>query len=49
MAARTLDIIYHKTSNVKVFKKELMPASNATREEIKEMINILKTQNTLFL
>ena len=42
MAARTLDIIYHKTSKVKVFKKELMPASNATREEIKEMINILK-------
>lgn len=42
MAARTLDIIYHVTSHVKEFSKSLLPASSANREEIKEMINILK-------
>lgn len=42
MAARTLDIIYRRTSNVRVFKENLMPSSNASREEIKQMINILK-------
>lgn len=42
MAARTLDIIYHVTSQVKEFSKSLLPASSANREEIKEMINILK-------
>lgn len=42
MAARTLDIIYHVTSKVKEFNSNLLPASSANREEIKEMINILK-------
>lgn len=42
MAARTLDIIYRVTSNVKEFSPALLPASSATREEIKQMINILK-------
>jgi ribonuclease J len=41
MAARTLDIIYHVTSNVIEFSPQLLPASSANREEIKEMINIL--------
>ncbi len=41
MAARTLDIIYHVTSNVTEFSPQLLPASSANREEIKEMINIL--------
>ncbi len=42
MAARTLDIIYRVTSNVKEFSPTLLPASSASREEIKQMINILK-------
>lgn len=42
MAARTLDIIYHITSNVKEFNQTLLPASSANREEIKQMINVLK-------
>ena len=42
MAARTLDIIYHVTSNVKEFSQSLLPQSSANREEIKQMINILK-------
>ncbi|MGM9970576.1 MAG: ribonuclease J, partial [Anaeroplasma sp.] len=42
MAAKTLDIIYHITSKVKEFSSSLMPLINANREEIKEMINILK-------
>lgn len=42
MAARTLDIIYHVTSNVKEFSSNLLPIPSANREEIKEMINILK-------
>ena len=42
MAARTLDIIYHVTSNVKEFSQSLLPQINANREEIKQMINILK-------
>lgn len=42
IAAKTMDIVYRKTSNVKVFKSELFPASSASREEIKEMINILR-------
>ena len=42
MAARTLDIIYHVTSRVKEFSLSLMPLTNANREEIKQMINILK-------
>ena len=41
MAAKTLDIIYHVTSNVKEFGPQLLPAYSANREEIKEMINIL--------
>lgn len=42
MASRTLDIIYHVTSKVKVFTSNLLPQIDANREEIKEMINILK-------
>ncbi len=42
MAARTLDIIYHVTSKVKEFSPTLLPSSSANREEIKQMINILK-------
>ena len=42
MSARTLDIIYKVTSKVYTFKQELLPPVNASREEIKEMINILK-------
>lgn len=42
MSARTLDIIYKVTSKVHVFKPDLLPPVNASREEIKEMINILK-------
>lgn len=42
MASRTMDIVYHVTSRVKEFGKALLPASSANREEIKEMINILK-------
>lgn len=42
MAAKTLDMIYHVTSNVKEFNANLLPSYSASREEIKEMINILK-------
>ncbi len=42
MSARTLDIIYKVTSQVYTFKPDLLPPVNASREEIKEMINILK-------
>lgn len=42
MAAKTLDIIYHVTSNVRQFGSNLLLPPNANREEIKEMINILK-------
>lgn len=41
MAARTLDMIYRVTTNVKEFKTNLLPQSSANREEIKQMINIL--------
>lgn len=41
MAARTLDMIYRVTTNVKEFKPNLLPQSSANREEIKQMINIL--------
>ncbi|MDE6407219.1 MAG: ribonuclease J [Anaeroplasmataceae bacterium] len=41
MAARTLDVIYRVTTNVKEFKTNLLPQSSANREEIKQMINIL--------
>ncbi len=42
MAARTLDMVYKVTSNVKLFKSNLLPAPNASREEIKALINILQ-------
>lgn len=42
MAARTLDIIYKVTSKVYTFKADLLPPTNASREEMKQMINILK-------
>ena len=41
MAARTLDIIYRVTTNVKEFNSNLLPFASANREEIKQMINIL--------
>ncbi|MDE6656326.1 MAG: ribonuclease J, partial [Anaeroplasmataceae bacterium] len=41
MAARTLDVIYRVTTNVKEFKVNLLPQSSANREEIKQMMNIL--------
>lgn len=41
MAARTLDMIYRVTTNVKEFNSNLLPFSSANREEIKQMINIL--------
>lgn len=41
MAARTLDVIYRVTTNVKEFNSNLLPFSSANREEIKQMINIL--------
>ncbi len=41
MAARTLDIIYRVTTNVKEFNSNLLPLASANREEIKQMINIL--------
>ncbi len=41
MAARTLDMIYRVTTNVKEFNPNLLPFSSANREEIKQMINIL--------
>ena len=40
MAAKTLDIIYKVTTKVKVFNATLLPSPYATREEIKEMINV---------
>lgn len=42
MAAKTLDIVYHITSNIKQFSQNLLPDVDANREELKEMINILK-------
>ena len=42
MAARTMDIIYRVTTNVKEFSSNLLPFSSANREEIKQMINLLK-------
>ncbi len=41
MAARTMDIIYRVTTNVKEFNSNLLPISSANREEIKQMLNIL--------
>ena len=41
MAARTMDIIYKVTTNVKEFTANLLPFPSANREEIKQMINIL--------
>lgn len=41
MAARTMDIIYRVTTNVKEFNTNLLPFASANREEIKQMINIL--------
>lgn len=41
MAARTLDMIYRVTTQVKEFNTNLLPFPSANREEIKQMINIL--------
>lgn len=41
MAARTMDVIYRVTTNVKEFNSNLLPLASANREEIKQMINIL--------
>jgi ribonuclease J len=42
MAARTMDIIYRVTTNVKEFNSKLLPFSSANREEIKQIINMLE-------
>ena len=42
MAARTMDIIYKVTTNVKEFSKNLLPFASANREEIKQMINMVE-------
>ena len=42
MAARTMDIIYKVTTNVREFNSKLLPFSSANREEIKQMINMLE-------
>lgn len=42
MEAKTLDTIYRQTSNVKTFSSNLLPDAVANREELKQMINILK-------
>ena len=41
MAARTMDVIYRVTTNVKEFSSNLLPLSSANREEVKQMINVL--------
>ncbi len=40
--AKTLDLLYKRTSNIKTFSESLLPDGAATREEIKQMVNILK-------
>ena len=47
MAARTLDMIYKVTTNVKELNTNLLPFSSANREEIKQMINLLKPKYIL--
>ena len=47
IAARTLDMIYKVTTKVKVFGANLLPSPYATREELKEMINVLKPKYIL--
>lgn len=47
MAARTLDMIYRVTTNVQVLKSNLLPESHADREEIKQMINLLRPKYIL--
>lgn len=42
MAARTMDIIYKVTTNVKEFSRNLLPFASANREEIKQMINMVE-------
>lgn len=44
MAAKTLDLLYRYAGSVSVMGDKLLIASAATREEIKQMINILKPQ-----
>lgn len=41
MAARTLDMIYRVTTNVRSLKSNLLIESHADREELKQMINLL--------
>ena len=47
MAARTLDMIYKVTTKVKIFGANLLPSPVASREEIKEILNVLKPKYTL--
>ena len=42
MAARTMDIIYRVTTNVKEFNSKLLPFASANREELKQIINMLE-------
>lgn len=41
MAARTLDMLYRVTTNVRNLKSNLLIESHADREELKQMINLL--------
>lgn len=41
MAARTMDYVYRRTTNVREFSSNLLPLASANREEIKQMINML--------
>lgn len=42
MAARTLDLIYKVTTNVRTLKSNLLVESHADREELKLILNLLK-------
>lgn len=43
-AARTLDILYRTDANVVAIKKDLLPPSHASSEDLKLMMNLLKPQ-----
>ena len=42
MSARTLDVLYRTGAKITIFDKTKLPISQATSEEVKMMINILK-------
>ena len=43
-AARTLDMLYRTDANVVAIKKDLLPPSHASSEDLKLMMNLLKPQ-----